>query len=115
MSMEFSILPLMMESMVLKLEKQWHRSRNCFSERYHNGPASSSPGLFTNLNGIVLFAADDGITGRELWGSNGTTTGTILVKDIQPGAIASNPTALKRVGNMYCLLPMMVFMAMKFG
>src|SRR5262249_45748464 len=43
----------------------------------------------TNVNGTLFFTATDGVHGPELWKSNGTAAGTILVKDINPG---SNPT-----------------------
>lgn len=36
------------------------------------------------VNGILYFAADDGIAGEELWRSDGTLDGTRLVRDIQP-------------------------------
>jgi ELWxxDGT repeat protein len=38
-----------------------------------------------------LITADDGVTGRELWKSDGTTAGTVLVKDINPGPDHSLP------------------------
>jgi ELWxxDGT repeat protein len=36
------------------------------------------------MNGIVYFGAGDGVSGTELWRSDGTVAGTRLVKDIQP-------------------------------
>jgi ELWxxDGT repeat protein len=35
--------------------------------------------------GIVFFVASDGSTGFELWKTDGTAAGTVLVKDINPG------------------------------
>ncbi len=50
------------------------------------GQAGSSPGKLTNMNGTLFFSAiSDGNSGRELWKSDGTVTGTVLVKDINPG------------------------------
>jgi trimeric autotransporter adhesin len=39
-----------------------------------------------NVDGALLFAANDGSHGMELWKSDGTSDGTALVKDIYPGA-----------------------------
>ncbi len=47
---------------------------------------------FKGSNGIVFFAADNGLNGLELWKTNGTEVGTMLVKDINPGSSSSNPT-----------------------
>jgi ELWxxDGT repeat protein len=45
-----------------------------------NDPSNPGPGL--TVGGRLLFAADDGRVGRELWSSDGTTAGTRLVYDI---------------------------------
>jgi ELWxxDGT repeat protein len=50
-----------------------------------NGSNASLVGTF------LLFAADDGVHGEELWRSDGTYEGTELVKDICPGAFGSQP------------------------
>src|SRR5207244_289141 len=43
-------------------------------------------GSLTPAGGPLFFAADDGTHGSELWATDGTTSGTALVKDIAPGA-----------------------------
>ena len=44
-------------------------------------------------NGIV-FLADDGVTGQEVWFSDGTETGTQLLKEFSPGKQGSFPSIL---------------------
>lgn len=47
----------------------------------------------------LFFSATDGLTGSELWKSDGTTAGTVLVKDIFSGTLDSNAgNALAAVG-----------------
>jgi ELWxxDGT repeat protein len=42
-------------------------------------------GNLVNVNGTLFFTAWDEINGTELWKSDGTPAGTMLVKDISPG------------------------------
>ena len=58
----------------------------------------SNPSNLTVVNGHLFFSANDGVNGGELWETDGTSAGTVLVKDINPGAAGSNPANLTAVG-----------------
>jgi len=49
------------------------------------GAFTSLPASLLNVGGQLYFTADDGIAGRELWKSDGSEAGTVLVKDLNPG------------------------------
>lgn len=58
-------------------------------------------GLPLVSNGIVYFEGNDGVHGLELWQSDGTSAGTFMVDDINPGAASSDPMELGVVnGNL---------------
>src|SRR5262245_16495025 len=46
---------------------------------------SSNPSGMVEIGSTAYFTADDGVHGVELWKSDGTASGTTLVKDIFPG------------------------------
>jgi ELWxxDGT repeat protein len=57
-----------------------------------DGIASSPVTFGVGLDGVAYFAADDGDAGgKELWKSNGTAEGTMVVKDIYTGIASSSP------------------------
>lgn len=60
----------------------------------------NSPTPVTVIGDIAYFMADDGVSGNELWKSDGTVAGTVLVKDINPGKASSNPVNLKNINGV---------------
>jgi len=72
-------------------------------------PDSSSPQEPVNVSGMLFFSADNCVNGRELWKSDGTAAGTVMVKDVFPGSVydpssssdvpnSSSPQHLTEVG-----------------
>lgn len=60
---------------------------------------SSYPSYLTNVDGTLFFAAYDLDHGIELFKSDGTANGTILVDDLNPGSADSDPLELTAFGN----------------
>ena len=58
------------------------------------GAAFSMPGELVVLDDRVLFRANDGLHGDELWSSDGTEAGTVMVEDIVAGSGSSVPMSL---------------------
>ena len=51
------------------------------------------------LGGSIYFGADDGVHGNELWKTNGTAAGTVLVQDIDQGLAHGDPTRFRTSGS----------------
>ncbi|MFC2036401.1 ELWxxDGT repeat protein [Chloroflexota bacterium] len=75
------------------------------------GSCVSWPGDLTEMDGLLFFNATDRAvgpppwtgTGDELWKSDGTEAGTVLVKDIEPGGGGSGPRGLLAVDGVLFL------------
>lgn len=75
----------------------------------NTGTSSSTPGIsnFTRLSknylrgpdGLLYFTAVNASTGRELWKTDGSTVGTVLVNDIVSGSTGSDPRLIGSIGN----------------
>ncbi len=70
------------------------------------GLVGSSPSNLFAAGGFVFFSANDGPHGNELWRSNGTAAGTVMLDDDTPanggindGSMNSNPSGFATVGN----------------
>ena len=70
------------------------------------GANSSSPTSLVAAGSLVFFVADDGATGAELWKTDGTPAGTVMVTDINPLFGASS-----FIGGMVALGSSVVFSA----
>ena len=59
--------------------------------------AVTSANYLTNVNGTLFFRAYSPDTGNELWTSDGTEAGTVVIKDIHPSG-SSYPRDLTAAG-----------------
>jgi uncharacterized repeat protein (TIGR01451 family) len=50
------------------------------------GAGGSEPREIVAAGGLVFFQANDGASGREVWRTDGTEQGTLLIKDVFPGS-----------------------------
>jgi ELWxxDGT repeat protein len=62
-----------------------------------DGLSAAGVAPFAVIGGTLYFRADNGTSGRELWKTDGTEAGTVLVKDIKSGTSGSNPSNLTAV------------------
>ena len=66
---------------------------------YYFGPCTYPVSGFFELTGRLIFQANDGVHGNEIWETDGTESGTYLVKDINTGGGISYPSTSIRIGN----------------
>jgi ELWxxDGT repeat protein len=66
---------------------------------------------FTIFNGKLYFVANDGVTGWELWSTDGTSAGTSLLKNLRTIETETQPynQGAFRIFPFYSLLPFKVF------
>lgn len=62
------------------------------------GTTAPPPTKLTHVNGTLFFVAYDAEHGEELWKSDGTEAGTVLVKDVHAGPSNSGLSWLTNVG-----------------
>ena len=74
------------------LVKEINRTCNSYPSRW-----GYPPGGGLNVGGTLFVAASDGTTGCELWKSDGTSSDTVLVKDLSPGPNDSSPRRMSEV------------------
>jgi ELWxxDGT repeat protein len=79
------------------LVKDINQSKNSYPSNgnYYHSTAKS----YAVLNKIIYYSADDGIHGTELWRSDGTDTGTYMVKNIAAGNASSYPANITVFNN----------------
>ena len=63
-----------------------------------SGTGSIGSGSFPVINNVLYFPGNDGITGSELWRSDGTTAGTYRLSDGVSGAANLSPYDFRVVG-----------------
>ena len=79
-------------------ERRDGRRHTSWSRTSSREAALRIPSMLTNVGGTLFFSAYDGMSGTELWKSDGTAGGTVLVKDINTGSYGSNPRSLTNMG-----------------
>ena len=68
--------------------------------RYQSGTGGSQLNFLTAVGNVLYFRLWTARTGAELWKSDGTEAGTVMVRDIRPGSQGSAPAALYAAGDV---------------
>src|SRR5690554_7736717 len=76
-------------------------AQTCALPIYIHPTGGSNPNYFTELNGKLYFQANNGTDGMELWVTDGTESGTQMVKNISLSG-GSHPRYFKEYnGKLY--------------
>jgi ELWxxDGT repeat protein len=68
-------------------------------------PSAPGAGGFVTVGDEIFFAAVTDANGAELWKTNGTDQGTVMVKDINPGPSGSTTGAPISIGGVIEIVP----------
>ena len=74
------------------MEDRRHRGRDSPRQGHPPGHGVRGSGRLTSVGDTLFFVADDGVHGKDVWSSDGTDVGTVLVKDLAgnaPGALTN--------------------------
>lgn len=63
------------------------------------GAVASTPDYFTEYNGRLYFSAATAEYGTEVWSTDGTEAGTVILEDKIPGTSSFLPTGIKKFNN----------------
>jgi len=58
------------------------------------GPNGSAPSALAVVDSTLYFSANDGVSGYELWKSDGSAEGTVRLADLYPGSTGSLAEAI---------------------
>ena len=81
------------------MEERWNSLRHGDGQGHQQRKWQQLSHYLTAVGNTLYFQADDGTNGYELWKSDGTASGTVMVKDINSGSGSSYPSYLTAVGN----------------
>ena len=81
------------------VEERWNGLRHGDGQRYPEWKWQQFSLLLTAVGNTLYFVADEGTNGHELWKSDGTASGTVMVKDIYSGSYSGQPSDITGIGN----------------
>ncbi len=87
-----------MPQLVTSFGERWNGSQHLYGQGHSTWRFQLKSTIFHERQRHTLLLANDGSVGYELWKSDGTNAGTVLVEDIRSGSFDSNAEQLTNVG-----------------